>query len=63
MSDSLPLSKFNRRSFLLGAGATILGQGLWGCASSPSALQILFLKKSISAQLISHFKKEIAGNY
>jgi putative spermidine/putrescine transport system substrate-binding protein len=61
MSDSLPLSKFNRRSFLLGAGATILGQGLWGCASSPSALQILFLKKSISAQLISRFKKEIAS--
>lgn len=61
MSDSLPLSKFNRRSFLLGAGATILGQGLWGCASSPSALQILFLKKSISAQLISRFKKEITS--
>lgn len=61
MSDSLPVSQFNRRSFLLGAGATVLGQGLLGCASSPSALQVLFLKNSISAQLISRFKKEITS--
>jgi hypothetical protein len=61
MSDSLPVSQFNRRSFLLGAGATIVTQGLLGCASSPSALQVLFLKNSISAQLISRFKKEITS--
>ncbi len=63
MSDSLPLSQFNRRSFLLGAGAIVLGQGLLGCDSSSSALQILFLKNSISAQLISRFtKKAISEN-
>ena len=61
MSDSLPLSQFNRRSFLLGAGATVLGQGLLGCQSSPSALQVLFLKNSIPAQLIGRFKKEITS--
>ena len=61
MSDSLPVSQFNRRSFLLGAGATVLGQGLLGCSSSPSALQVLFLKNSISAQLISRFKKEVTS--
>ncbi|PZV25270.1 MAG: polyamine ABC transporter substrate-binding protein [Snowella sp.] len=63
MSDSLPLSQFNRRSFLLGAGAIVLGQGLLGCDSSSSALQVLFLKNSISAQLISRFtKKTISEN-
>ena len=61
MSDSLPVSQFNRRSFLLGAGATVVTQGLLGCASSPSALQVLFLKNSISAQLISRFKKEVTS--
>ena len=61
MSNSLPLSQFNRRSFLLGAGAIVLGQGLLGCESSSSALQVLFLKNSISAQLISRFTKEITS--
>ncbi len=59
MADSPSSTRFNRRSFLLSAGATALGQGLFGCGSALSDLQILFLKNSLPTQLINRFKQEI----
>lgn len=51
---------FNRRSFLIGAGAIALAQGLSGCGSSQTALKILLLKGSIPPQLIGAFKDKIS---
>jgi putative spermidine/putrescine transport system substrate-binding protein len=59
MSDRR-LNRLNRRTFLAGASALTLGQGVTGCSPRPSAaLQVGLLARSLPPQLVSQFKRQI----
>jgi putative spermidine/putrescine transport system substrate-binding protein len=49
-----------RRSFLIGAGAIAIAQGISGCSNADKLERVLLLEGSIPPQLIGDFYREIA---